>query len=223
MQENKRILRITGKGESASAPDTIIISLNISGEDKNYQKAMENADNAVMKLKNALTRAGFDEKKITTEDFRVQTVNKYVKKLTEEKYVFDKYRVSNYLQIKFEFNTKKLAKCVDVIVDSTSEPNFNIDFSVENTEKLKEKALMNAVENATRQAKILSKSAGVSLGEIMSIDNSFSEVNVYKPRELRMQYDGAVAKMSKASASMESLNVQDIKINANVTITWEIK
>ena len=166
MQENKRILRITGKGESASAPDTTIISLNISGEDKNYQKAMENADNAVMKLKNALTRAGFDEKKITTEDFRVQTVNKYVKKLTEEKYVFDKYRVSNYLQIKFEFNTKKLAKCVDVIVDSTSEPNFNIDFSVENTEKLKEKALTNAVENATRQAKILSKSAGVSLEKL---------------------------------------------------------
>ena len=222
MQEKTRILKITGEGKTSTSPDTIIISLTISGENKNYQKAMDYADKSVMDLKSRLVRAGFDEKKITSEDFRVRTVNKYIKNSGEEKRVFDKYVVSHDLQIKFEFNTQKLARVVDVIVESSAEPSLNINFTLENTEKLKEEALKDAVKDATNKAKLLSKSAGVSLGDVLSIDHSFSEVNVYAPRSFRMAYDGAEM-ISKASASMESLNVQDVTVDATVTITWEIK
>lgn len=222
MQEKTRILKITGEGKTSTSPDTIIITLTISGENKDYQKAMADADNSVMDLKTRLVRAGFDEKKITTEDFRVRTINKYIKNSGEEKRVFDKYEALHELQIKFEFNTQKLARVIDVIVESVAEPSFNINFTLENTEKLKEEALKDAVKDATNKAKLLSKSAGVVLGEILSIDHSFSEVNVYTPRSFRMAYDGA-GFVQKASASMESLNVQDITVDATVTITWEIK
>ncbi len=223
MNENKRVLRITGSGNAQSSPDTIVITLTILGEDKNYQKAMTFADNSVMKLKSSLINAGFDEKSITTMDFKVKAVNKYVKKSMEEKYIFDKYEVRHALKIKFEYDTKKLARCVDVIVNSMAEPNFTIDFEVGDVEGMKDEALKNAVANAKSKAEVLSKSAGVTLGEILSIDHSFSEVNIYRPRTVRMAYDGGYNMLEKASASMESLNVEDIKIDANVTITWEIK
>ena len=51
MQEKTRILKITGEGKTSSSPDTIIITLTISGENRDYQKAMADADNSVMDLK----------------------------------------------------------------------------------------------------------------------------------------------------------------------------
>lgn len=222
----ERILRITGKGEGACPPDTIIVTLTTSGEDKNYDKAMQLADKATLNLKEKLVKeAGIEEKKIITTDFRVRAVNKYVKKMSENKYVFDRYEVCHDLTIKFEFNTKKLAKCVDVIVDSMSEPVFNIDFTVENSEEMKKQALTMAVNDAKSKAELLAESAGVKLGDIVGIDHSFSEINIYRPQRMRMDYayEGAIMSKASASASMESINVQDIKVNANVTIQWGIE
>lgn len=215
-------LRLTGKGEASKAPDKIEISLTITGEDKDYGKAMQECDRLVLNLKNQLIKGGFQEANIKTTDFRVRTINKYVESFKSQKYVFDRYAVNHSLTIKFPFDRKELAKCVDIITQSLTEPNFSIRFTVEDSEELKDIALKQAVEEAKRRAELLAKSAEVKLGDIVLIDHSFSQINVYAPRNYDYQYEGAVMAKQSASASMESINVENIKVTANVTIEWEI-
>lgn len=217
-----RTLRLTGKGEAGKAPDRIEIALTVKGENKDYQKAMEECDKLVVSLKKNLVGGGFKEEDIKTTDFRVGTINKYVEGIKTRKYVFDRYEINHSLEIAFDFDRKNLAKCVDILTDSLAEPTFTINFAVKDSDELKNNALTQAVEDAKVKAEVLAKSAGVKLGEIVLIDHSFQQINVYRPRAFNASYEGAL--MAKtASASMDSINVQDIKVQANVTMVWEIK
>lgn len=219
----ERKLRLTGKGEFGKSPDTIEISLTVVGEDSNYEKAMKECDESVIVLKEKLVKGGFEENNIKTTNFRVNTINKYVESFKTQKYVFDRYSVNHSMQIKFAFDRKALSKCVDIITSSLATPRFTINFTVSDTEDIKKKALENAVKEASEEAKLLAKSAGVELGEITLIDHSFSQINIYRPRNVEYEYDRAIMSKASSSASMESINVEDIKVTANVTMEWGIK
>lgn len=219
----ERILRLTGLGMASQMPDTITISLSVKSEDKDYQKAMEECDKLVLDLKSSLAENGFKEENIKTTDFRVSTATKYVESFKTGKYVFDRYVITHSLEIKFDFDRKKLAKCIDTLSATLANPTLAINFSVEDITALKNQALKQAVSDAKEKALLLADSAGVKLEQIMFIDHSFKQVNVYHPRQFSAQYDGAVMAKAARSESMESINVEDIKIEANVTMEWSIK
>lgn len=217
-----KVLRLTGHGEASKAPDRIEISLTISVEDKDYAKGVQECDRLVIALIKALIDGGFKDEEIKTTDFRVRSITKYVESFKTGKYVFDRYGISHSLRIKFAFDKTNLAKCVDIITQSLAEPNFSIRFTVEDDEEIKDQALQNAVKEAQKRANLLATSAGVKLGSIKLIDHSFSQINIVAPRSYDYQYDGAVMAKRSAVASMESINVEDIKVSANVTMEWEI-
>lgn len=217
-----KVLRLTGHGEASKAPDRIEISLTISVEDKDYAKGVQGCDRLVIALIKALIDGGFKDEEIKTTDFRVRSITKYVENFKTGKYVFDRYGISHSLRIKFAFDKTNLAKCVDIITQSLSEPNFSIRFTVEDDEEIKDQALQNAVKEAQKRANLLATSAGVKLGSIKLIDHSISQINIVTPRSYDYQYDGAVMAKRSAVASMESINVEDIKVSANVTMEWEI-
>lgn len=217
-----RTLRLTGKGEAGKAPDRIVFAIVAKGEDPDYQKAMMICDGLVGNLKQRLVDGGFKEEDIKTVDFRVRAVNKYIDSGRTTRYVFDKYEISHSLEIAFEFDRKRLAKCADILANSLGDPTFTITFGVEKDNDLKEEALRQAVEDAKAKAELLAKSADVELGEIVLIDHSFQQINIYRPRSFEASYEGdGLAKAS--SASLENINVKDIKVQANVTMVWEIK
>ena len=216
-----KLLKLTGCGETSKAPDIITISLNILGENKDYNDAMSECDKKVMSLKESLKSVGLEDSQIKTTDFRVKTINKYVEQFKQGKYVFDKFSVSHSLSVKLPFDLKLLARSIDKIVESNVSPNFSIHFSVEDEKLLKERAIAEAVKDCKEKADILAESAGVKLKDIVSIDHSFQQVNVYMPRAMSYDYE-AGSVMTKASQAIESINVEDIKIRANVTMQWEI-
>lgn len=218
-----KTIKLTGQGIATSAPDTIIISLMVMGEDKEYKKAMEECDKLVVNLKSNLTKAGFKEDDIKTTDFRVSTATKYVEGFKTSKYVFDKYVVKHNIDIEFDFDKKELAKCIDILSSVLANPTININFSIKNTEPLKKQALKQAVNQAKEDAELLAESAGVELGDIKLIDHSFRQINIHRPSQVYAEYAGNVRGKTASYESMESINVRDIKIEANVTMEWEIK
>ncbi len=217
-----RILRLTGIGTASQAPDTITISLTIKGENKEYQKALDECDRLVVDLKKELIANDFKEKNIKTTDFRVNTATKYVESFKTGKYVFDRYVITHNLEIKFEYNNKKLARCINTISSALANPTLSINFSVEDTSSLKAQALKQAVADAKEKAELLAESAEVKLGQIVLIDHSFKQINIHRPKQFSAQYEGALMAKSSSSESMETINVDDIKIEANVTIEWTI-
>ena len=143
-----RIIRLTGLGTAMQAPDTITISLSVKGEDKDYQKAMSECDRLVTDLKANLVKNGFQEENIKTTYFNVYTATKYVESFKTSKRVFDKYVITHSLEIEFEFDRKKLAKCIDTLSSALANPTLSINFTVKDTSSLKKQALKQAVADA---------------------------------------------------------------------------
>ena len=211
-----KILRITGNGRALCKPDAVVISITIKKGSPDYLMAMQNADSAVMSLKDSLVKAGVLEETIFTKAFDVAVKNKYIKQNDESKYVFDKYEVLHQLEVTIDFDKNLLSKCLVAITDSQSEPVFEINFTVKDQSAAKEQALKNAVIDAQSQAEIISSASGVKLGEIVRIDHSFSQINIARPKAIEL------ARSTVYDNAFNSINVDNIQFEANVTMEWEI-
>ncbi len=220
-----KIIRVTGEGVVSVPPDTICVSLSIRELDPSYAKSLAAVDEKVMLLKKCLAKVGVDEKNIVTQDFRIsQRIDRVYQELTKKyKDKFLGFETTHLLEVRFDYDTKMLGEVVNQISKADIEPRLNISFEVKKGEdEIKGKALKMAVEKAERDAKVLSEAARVKLGDILSINHSFSEVRVSRPAPAMMEkmcYEEAAI----GSASLGSINVDDIKFNATVTIDWEIE
>ena len=66
-------------------------------------------------------------------------------------------------------------------------PELRIEYTVAEPEKCKNELLANAVTDAKAKADVLSKASGVSLGEIITIDYSWAEIDfVSRPMDKLM-------------------------------------
>ncbi len=220
-----KIIRVTGEGVVSVPPDTICVSLSIREVEPSYARSLAAVDKKVTLLKESLAKVGIDEKNVVTQDFRItQRVDRVYQDLTKKyKDKFLGYETSHLLEVRFDYDTNMLGEVVNAISKADIEPRLNISFQVKKgEEEIKENALKIAVANAERDAKTLAGAAKVKLGDILSINHSFSEVRVSRPMPAmmeKMSYEGAAIE----STSLSNINVDDIKFNATVTIDWEIE
>ena len=89
------------------------------------------------------------------------------------------------------------------------------------TEDISEELLINATENAKTKAEILCKVSGNALGQLLNIDYSWGELNVFS----RTTYDvedciQPLMAMSKCAAP--EIEPDDIDVSDTVTFTWGI-
>ncbi len=219
-----KIIRVTGEGVVSVPPDTICVSLSVRVLDSSYSKSLSEVDKKVTLLKESLKKVGVDEKNIVTQDFRInQRVDRVYQELTKKyKDKFLGYETSHLLEARFDYDTNMLGEVVAAISKADIEPRLNISFEVKKgREALEEKALRAAVENARKDAQVLADASQVKLGDILSINHSFSEVKISRPAPAVME-KMAYEEASFNSASLREINVDDIKFDATVTIDWEI-
>ena len=79
--------------------------------------------------------------------------------------------------------------------------------------------LTNAVQDSKVKEEILSKSSGVLLGDIVNIDYSWGEIEIYsEPIKNYYLYESTINEPYKIDIEADDIDVQD-----TVTIVWEIK
>lgn len=222
----EKIIRVTGEGKVAVAPDTIRVSLQVSALDKKYSTSLAEANKKVEKIKQAVLSVGIDEKNIITSNFSVYPRTKSERKLSgnyEE--VFLGYETQHNISVSFNYDTQLLGKVIDAISSSVAEPRLSIGFIVKNQEGIKEKLIESAVKNAKADAEVLASAAGVKLGDVLCINHSFSEVHIRPPRQFEMRAKACMDSVceNSVSSSLSSINVENIDFEATVTIDYEIK
>ena len=78
-----------------------------------------------------------------------------------------------------------------------------------------------AVADAKTKAEVLTKASGITLGDIQTIDYSWGEVRMTRPRL------GKIVAAAAASESDDSYDVdfepEDIYASDTVTVVWEIR
>lgn len=215
----ERVIRVKGEGTVSMPPDCIEIDIKLNETYITYEQSMEAAAESLEEIREVLKPLGFDKKDIKTSNFNIDS--KYDSKRNKdgdyERY-FVGYNYNNELSIEFDNDNKKLGKVLYALSKCSSKSEFSIKYKMKDYSEMKELLLERSVADAKKKALIISKAAGVTLREIISIDYSWSDIKIY--HEDNVLYES----MDCCESSVKAIHLQaeDLSTSDTVTVTWEI-
>ena len=215
-------ITVKGMGQVSRNPDLIVVSMKLVTEDKEYDKTMESAAERITRLNDAMVEIGFEKEAVKTTNFSVRTDYENVRnKDGSYKNVLKGYVCNHNLKIEFDFDMKRLAKVLASISQCLATPEFSISFTLKNPAEIQRELLISATQNAKEKAEILCEAAGEKLGELVSIDYNWGEIDVFSDTDVAV----GRSLMTKAAVCFGSVDIEpdDIRVNDTATFTWEIR
>lgn len=212
---------VKGVGTASAKPDYVVVSLDISTLETDYQFALDESARKLDEVYNELYKVGFEKECVKTTNFNVQTRydSKRDKNGNYNRY-FVGYSVSHSLKISFDFDTKQLAKVLATVAGCLAKPEMRINFTVKDPTAVSEELLVSATANAKRKAEVLCQASGVRLGGIKHIDYNWGEINFYSNTNYALDEE---CEMKCASIAEIDIEPDDINLRDTVTFIWEIE
>ena len=215
-----RTITVKGVGSFKAKPDYVVISMNIESKDKDYAKAVENANKRINILEQTVSGIGFEKGSIKTTRFGVSAQYENKKDAGGSfKRVFAGYSCSYSLKLGFDFDSGRLAETLTSIAKCEAEPMLNISFTIKDSANANEELLMSAAKNARRKAEILCAASGEELGRLISINYDWSEPNFVS----RAMYDAGAECMSMMRNAVPQMEPDDIELSDSAAFVWEIR
>lgn len=181
---------------------------------------MDMAGELIQHLSDAFTAVGFEKGSAKTTNFNVRTDYDRVKdRYVNYESVFKGYEVTHYLKLSFAFDMVRLSQALSAIAGCLAHPQLSIAFTVKDATAINEDMLRSATVNARRKAEILCEASGVKLGNLVSIDYNWGELDIYSNTRFDC-CEEAMAPMMKASCI--DIDPEDIDVSDTATFIWEI-
>jgi hypothetical protein len=128
------------------------------------------------------------------------------------------------MKIEFEADNALLGKVLYALAHSAVNPEFSIEYTISDSEKCKNELLAKAVDDSRNKAEVISKAAGVMLGDIFTIDYSWGEINFVTRPVQEMAY---ACKNTIGSQKPESYDIDieanNIEVTDTITVVWCIE
>lgn len=219
-----KTITVKGIGKASAAPDLVVLSMVLESRDMDYEKAMMNASENIEQLNSSLKKVGFEKDAVKTTGFNVRTDYEYRRTSDGSgENVFVGYVVSHNLKVEFDFDSKKLAEALAAVGACLAHPQLSVAFTVKDSSALNEEMLRSAAVSARQKAEILCAASGKELGELLSIDYSWGELNVYSNTRYEMEEDCMVMAPMMAKSAAIDIAPDDINVSDTVTFVWEIR
>lgn len=220
----ERTIRVTGRGKMNVKPDTIELNIFVSKVYPEYAEAMEASAEMTEVLKAAAERAGFDPRDLKTTGF---SINMNYEGVYDEKgnwkNKFAGYRYDHNLALRFDADNVKLGKMLWELSDCGADAEISINHTVKDPEPFRNELLAKAVKDSRTKAEVLAAASGVSLGDIISVDYSWGEMQIYNRTVDNLTF-GSNSKISMTEESFDmDIEADDIHIRDTVTVIWEIR
>ncbi|WP_034467310.1 SIMPL domain-containing protein [Butyrivibrio proteoclasticus] len=221
---NERIIKVTGKGNLKVKPDVTRITITLEGQNKEYDKTLEQSSKDTEALKDILEKQGFDRTDVKTLMFNVDTrYESYQTKDKSWRERFVGYEFKHVVKVEFDSDDARLGKILYALANARGiHPDFRLSYTVKDPEASKNELLGKAVADAKAKAEVLTKAAGVNLKEIKNIDYSWGEIQFeYSPMHRDMICNAVMAE-GCGSFDMD-IEPDDIDVSDTVTVVWEIE
>ena len=165
---SERYIRVSGSGEVAVVPDIAYINIGVHSEAEDVSSALEANNTQATELTEALKAEGIEAKDIQTTNFNVYPQTRYD---NMGQPVGTSYVVDNTVYITVRDLTK-LGKLLDSAINAGANNIYGISFDIADKETVLAQARELAIKDAEAKAKSVATVAGVTLGQILSIDVS---------------------------------------------------
>lgn len=218
-----RTIRVTGRGQIKVRPDTMRITVTLSGVFKEYADTLRRSSENTEALKDVLSAFGFERSDLKTLSFNVDTeYESYRDKNNDYRQRFVGYRFNHILKLEFASDNDRLGKILYALANCKVRPEFRISYTVADPEAAKNLLLGKAVADAREKAAVLTQSGGVGLKEIQSIDYSWGEIDLeYRPMRGDALIECRAVPMAAKSFD-PGIEPDDIDVSDTVTVLWEI-
>lgn len=218
-----KTIKITGSGRIRVTPDKTRILIALNDVCEEYAKALEKASEERQTLQAVVQEFGFAGGDLKTLSFNVDPEYEGYQEDGIYKQKFKGYRYYHQLKLEFPSDNERLGKVLYAMAQSGLTPEFNIGFFVSDPESVRNDLLGGAVADAKAKAEVLAKAAGVSLGDIQSIDYAKADLNLaVNTMRMPMMAKGAFAAEEACDSYDMDMQPDDIELDDTVTVIWEI-
>ena len=214
-RENAVFVGADGKFEAA--PDTAVIQFSIAAQESSSEAAYAKASSAAERMRQALKANGIDSKAAELGYYSLQPM--YDWKSPKRKIVG--YRVTSSVTLKLKDFTKvgPLTQALSVIEETE---NQSVNYTLENIEAAKQKAVEDAFQKAKASANTVAKAGGRTLGEL-----SYASVDTYEqvhgPVPMMTMRAGSVGKLESNDGPIAEFTPQKTTVTAHVNAMFNLK
>ncbi len=220
----ERTIRVTGKGKIAVKPDRIRLVLNLTEGKESYEQTLQASTQQVETLRDCFENLGFARTDLKTLSFDIDTCyENYQAEDKSWKQRFKGYECRHSLKIEFDADNAILGRVLYALAHAQVSPEFKILYTVKDVEAAKNQLLGKAVEDSREKAQALTKAAGVVLGEVLTIDYSWGEMELLaKPMNKMMEPCMVTNERTRMASYSMDIEPDDIEVSDTVTVVWGI-
>ena len=218
-----KTMKITGKGKVSVKPDIIRLNMTMEESYKEYELTLRQSSETIKILKELFVSLGFKNDDLKTRSFDINTkYESYKAKDQSWKKRLIGYTYTHRMLIEFDADNKKLGEILYALAHSVITLEISIEYTVSDPEKHKDKLLKNAIEDSKHKAEVLANAADVELGDIVSIDYSWGEINFVSEPIQNFAFASAEKTMGSPGYDID-IEADDIDVTDTVTVIWNIK
>ena len=167
-EEFQRQITVNGEGQVAAVPDMVTITLGVTHEGKTARIALDATSVATARVLTRLADLGIGPRDMQTSNLSLNPIWSDRSSSRSGIRGISGFVAGNTVHIRLRA-LDGLGRVLDAIVDDGAN-NFNgLRFSIQNPDPLLNIARQRAVADAIARAKLLTDSAGVTLGPVLSI------------------------------------------------------
>ncbi len=181
----EKLVTVTGEATIAVAPDTAMMRIGVSSQDKTAREASETNAKQMTAVLNAIKGAGVGDRDIQTSRLSLQPQYDPNKGGTAR---LTGFQASNQVTVRIR-DIDKLPNVLDRAIAAGANEMSGIEFVVSEQSKLLDQARDDAIADARRKAELYAKAAGAKLGHVVSITE---EGSAPPPRPMQAMRAGAV-------------------------------
>lgn len=209
-------LYVAADGKFESSPDTALVQFNISAQEDTAKAAYDRAARNAEQIRQILRSNGIDPKTAEIGYFSLDPVFDY--KNPKRKLLA--YRVNSSVQLKLKDFTK-VAPIVQQLADTDVTENQTINYTLENIDAAKGRAVEDAYRRARMNAEAVARVGGRMLGNL-----SYASVDTFEPVPI-LRAKAAQPLMMRAQAEAapptSEFTPQTITVTAHVNALFELK
>ncbi|MEA2596918.1 MAG: uncharacterized protein QOF01_3387 [Thermomicrobiales bacterium] len=208
--QNPATVYVSGNGTVTITPDTASVIVGVNIVEKTLSSAQEKATMQMTAVIDALKAAGIDEKDIQTVNYSVNILQDYDQ--SGNPTTINGYQVSNQVNVTVR-DLDKLGSILDTVVGQGANAIYGISFYVDDPSAAASQARTLAVADAKKKADELAAAAGMKVGRILSISETYS------PSPMPMPYGRAAAEDAAMSVPIQAGTTT---VQVQVQVTYEL-
>jgi uncharacterized protein len=201
-------------GKFEAAPDTALVQFNISAQADTAKAAYDLASKQAEQTREIMRANGIDPKTAQIGSYAIEPM--YDWKTAKRKLVG--YRVSTNVTLKLK-DFVKIGPITQQLADAAVSESQSINYTLENMEEAKSKAVEDAFRHARASADAVAKAAGRSVGEL-----SYASVDTFENvRPVPVMARAMAMKAEAAPAPTEEFTPQTVNVSAHVNALFTLK